>query len=202
VEPLNRRLAIGLTGGIGSGKSTVASQLVRRGAGLVDTDAIARRLTGPAGAAMQALIEAFGPAIAQPDGALDRDAMRRIAFGDARARERLEGVLHPMIGVEALSEASASRASVIVFDVPLLAESSAWRSRVNRVLVIDCSEDTQIERVAKRAGWTREAAARAIAAQSSRAARRAIADAVIVNDGLGLEALATEVEALWGVWNN
>lgn len=202
MEPLIRRLAIGLTGGIGSGKSTVAALLVRRGAGLVDTDAIARRLTGPAGAAMQALIEAFGPGIALPDGALDRDAMRRIAFGDARARERLEGVLHPMIGVEALSEASASRASVVVFDVPLLAASSAWRSRVNRVLVIDCSEGTQIERVITRAGWTRESAANAIAVQSSRAARRAVADAVIVNDGLDLEALATEVEALWSVWNN
>jgi len=169
---------------------------------LVDTDAIARRLTGPAGAAMQALIEAFGPAIALADGALDRDAMRRIAFGDAKARERLEGVLHPMIGVEAQSEASASRASVIVFDVPLLAESSAWRSRVNRVLVIDCSQATQIERVVARAGWTHESAVKAIAAQSSRAARRAIADAVIVNDGLDLAALEVEVEALWSVWNN
>jgi dephospho-CoA kinase len=202
VEPLNRRLSIGLTGGIGSGKSTVATMLVRRGACLVDTDAIARRLTSPAGAAMPALIEAFGPAIAAPDGALDRDAMRRIAFEDAKARKRLEGVLHPMISVEAQSAAMASSARVIVFDVPLLAASSAWRARVNRILVIDCSEATQIDRVAARAGWTPESVAKAIAAQSSRTARLAIADAVIVNDGIDLVALQAEIGALWSVWNN
>jgi dephospho-CoA kinase len=151
---------------------------------------------------MPALVDVFGPAIAKPDGALDRDAMRCIAFADSKARERLENVLHPMIGIEAQSEAMASTAHVIVFDVPLLSASSTWRARVDRILVIDCSEATQIGRVATRAGWTRESAAKAIAVQSTRAARRAIADAVIVNDGLDLSDLQTEVEALWSVWNN
>jgi dephospho-CoA kinase len=202
VEPLSHRLRVGLTGGIGSGKSTVASMLVRLGAALVDTDAIARRLTQPGGAAMPPLIETFGAAIATPDGALDREAMRKLAFTDASARRRLEAVLHPMIGDEAQREAAAAAAEVVVFDVPLLAASSAWRARVQRILVIDCSEATQIERVAARPGWTREAAAQAIAAQSSRAERRAVADAVIVNDGIDLAALQSQVEALWRLWNN
>lgn len=151
---------------------------------------------------MPALIEAFGPTVVQPDGALDRAAMRDLAFDDATARLRLESVLHPMIGSEAIAEALASSARVIVFDVPLLAGSSAWRARVQRVLVIDCRESTQIERVMARPGWTRESAARVIAAQSSRSTRRAIADALIFNDGMDLETLQSEVESLWSVWNN
>jgi dephospho-CoA kinase len=202
VEPLSAQRHIGLTGGIGSGKSTVASMLVRRGAALVDTDAIARRLTLAGGAAMPALIAAFGAGIAAPDGALDRDAMRRLAFADSAVRHRLEALLHPMIGDEALREADATSARAIVFDVPLLTASSIWRRRVQRILVIDCSEATQVERVAARPGWTRGAAAQAIAAQSSRAERRAIADAVIVNDGIDLAALEHKVGAVWRLWNN
>jgi dephospho-CoA kinase len=196
------RLRLGLTGGIGSGKSTVASMLVRLGAALVDTDAIARRLTAAGGAAMPALIAQLGADIATPDGALDREAMRQRAFADATVRRRLEAVLHPMIGDEAMREAAAATASAIVFDVPLLAASSAWRARVQRILVIDCSEATQIDRVAARAGWSRESAARAIVAQSSRAQRRAIADAVIINEGIDLAALEAEIGALWSLWNN
>jgi len=193
---------IGLTGGIGSGKSTVAAMLVQHGAALVDTDAIARRLTGPGGGAMPALVAAFGPAVATADGALDRARMRQLAFTDAASRERLESVLHPMIGAEALRDAAAAKGAPVVFDVPLLAESSAWRQRVQRVLVVDCSEATQVERVRARPGWTAESAQQAIAAQSPRAARRAIADAVIVNDGIDLAALKAEVDALWSLWNN
>jgi dephospho-CoA kinase len=202
VEPLSGPLRIGLTGGIGSGKSTVASMLVRQGATLVDTDAIARRLTQAGGTAMPALIEAFGPAITTADGGLDREAMRKLAFADANVRRRLEAVLHPMIGDEARREADCAASAAVVFDVPLLAASSAWRARVQRILVIDCSEATQIERVAARPGWTREAAAQAIAAQSSRAERRAIADAVIVNEGVDMASLQAEVGALWSLWNN
>lgn len=193
---------IGLTGGIGSGKSTVAAMLVQHGAALVDTDAIARRLTGPGGGAMPALVAAFGPSVATPDGALDRARMRQLAFTDAASRKRLEAVLHPMIGAEALREAAAADGEAVVFDVPLLAESSAWRQRVQRVLVVDCSEATQVERVSARPGWTAESARQAIAAQSPRAARRAIADAVIVNVGIDLAALKAEVDALWSLWNN
>lgn len=193
---------IGLTGGIGSGKSTVAAMLAQHGAALVDTDAIARRLTGPGGGAMPALVAAFGPAVATPDGALDRSRMRQLAFTDAAARRRLEVVLHPMIGAEALREAAAADAATVVFDVPLLAESSSWRQRVQRVVVVDCSEATQVERVRTRPGWTAESAQQVIAAQSPRAARRAVADAVIVNEGIDLDELKAEVDALWSLWNN
>lgn len=202
MEPLSARWRIGLTGGIGSGKSTVAAQLVRLGATLVDTDAIARRITAAGGAAMPALLAEFGPGIATADGALDREAMRTRAFSDATARRRLEAVLHPLIGDQAQREGDAATTKCVVFDVPLLAESSAWRTRVDRILVIDCGEATQIERVAARPGWTHQTAAAAIAAQSPRAARRAIADAVIVNDGISLESLQAEVDALWRLWNN
>jgi dephospho-CoA kinase len=195
-------MRIGLTGGIGSGKSTVAAMLVQHGAVLVDADAIARRLTGPGGGAMPALVAAFGPAVATPDGALDRARMRELAFTDAASRKRLESVLHPMIGAEALRDAAAAEGSAVVFDVPLLAESSAWRQRVQRVLVVDCSEAAQVERVRARSGWTAESARQAIAAQSPRAARRAIADAVIVNDGIDLAVLKAEVDVLWSLWNN
>jgi dephospho-CoA kinase len=195
-------LKIGLTGGIGSGKSTVAAMLVPLGAALIDTDTIARRLTAAGGAALATLKREFGDMVLAADGSLDRAAMRSRAFADATVRQRLEAVLHPMIGAEAQREADASSSAVLVFDVPLLAESKHWRGRVDRVLVIDCSTDTQIERVATRPGWTREAAAAAIAAQSTREARRAIADAVIFNDGISLAALQAHTEALWRLWNN
>ncbi len=193
-------LRIGLTGGIGSGTSTVAAMLVRRGAALIDTDAIARRLTAAGGAAMPALRQAFGETIAGPDGALDRDAMRALAFSDPAAKQRVEALLHPLIGAEAQREAAAATSEVLVFDVPLLAESPHWRARVDRVLVIDCREATQIERVAQRPGWTRDAAERVIASQASRAARRAIADAIIFNDGIDMAALDTAVETVWHLW--
>jgi dephospho-CoA kinase len=193
-------LRVGLTGGIGSGKSTIAATLRELGATLVDTDAIARRLTGPAGAALPALRRVFGDAIAAADGALNREAMRALVFADPAARQRLEAVLHPLIGAEAIHDAARATTAVVVFDVPLLAESRHWRERVDRVLVADCSETTQFDRVIQRPGWSRDAAQRVIASQADRRARRAIADAVIFNDGLTLEALAVEVRALWALW--
>ncbi len=193
---------IGLTGGIGSGKSTAAAALVACGAHLVDTDAIARSLTAAGGAAMSALAEAVGPAAVAPDGSLDRDHMRRLVFADASAKARLEAILHPMIGEQARREADAAAEAgrVVVFDVPLLTESAHWRGRVDRVLVIDCRTETQVERVARRPGWTAESALRVGAQQATRAARRAIADAVIYNDGLTHAELQAEVRALWAVW--
>jgi len=193
-------LRIGLTGGIGSGKSTVAAMLARRGAWIIDTDAIARRLTGANGAAMPALRLTFGDAIAAPDGALDREWMRALVFADPDARRRLEAVLHPLIGAEAQAEAETVTNDVVVFDVPLLAESPHWRRRVARVLVIDCTHETQVERVVRRGSWTRDAAARVIASQAARAARRAIADAVIFNEGTDLDALDAAVDAIWRHW--
>ena len=193
-------LRIGLTGGIGSGKSTAAAMWVRRGAALIDTDAIARRLTAAGGAAMPALREAFGASIVAGDGALNRPAMRSLAFSDSRAKQRLEALLHPLIGAQAQREADSAASAVLVFDVPLLTESALWRARVDRVLVIDCSEATQIERVTRRDGWTRDAATRAIASQASRSARRAIADATIFNDGIDLAELDATIDTLWHLW--
>jgi dephospho-CoA kinase len=195
-------LDIGLTGGIGSGKSTVASMLVSFGAALIDTDAIARSLTGPGGAALPALAREFGAAIVAADGSLDRSAMRSLVFADPAQRHRLEALLHPMIGAEAERQAEAAHSAIRVFDVPLLAESGRWRGRVNRVLVIDCSIETQLERASARPGWTRETAAAVIASQASRVARRAVADAVIHNEGIDLPELQAHTEALWRLWNN
>jgi dephospho-CoA kinase len=195
-------LRIGLTGGIGSGKSTVAGLLVKHDALLVDTDAIARELTLPAGAAIEPIRAAFGAPFIDTSGALDRSRMRELAFNDATAKRRLEAILHPLIGTETERRFDASTQSVVVFDVPLLVESGVrWRRKVDAVLVVDCLEATQIERVILRAGWTRESATAVVAQQASRAARRACADAVIYNEGIALERLAIEVTSLWRRWS-
>jgi len=191
-------LRIGLTGGIGSGKSTVGAMLASLGAIVIDTDLIARRLTMPGGAAIGSIRAEFGAEFIDASGALDRPRMRQAAFDDAATRTRLEAILHPLIGVEVEREAGlASTAPVVVFDVPLLVESGRWRSRVDAVWVVDCDEALQVARVAARAGWSEQAARAVIAQQSSRAARRAAADAVIHNQGISLAELAAEVHSLW-----
>jgi dephospho-CoA kinase len=197
-------MRLGLTGGIGSGKSTVAQMMLALGAHLVDTDAISRQLTAPGGAALPAVRAAFGQAVFDPHGSLNRAALREQVFGDDAQRRRLEALLHPLIGQQAQAEAQAgidAGAMAVVFDVPLLAESSHWRQRVDRVLVVDCCEATQIQRVATRVGWSEDAARRVMATQAPRAARRAIADAVLFNDGLSIDALRLQVCALWAVWS-
>jgi dephospho-CoA kinase len=194
-------MRIGLTGGIGSGKSSVAAMFATRGAAIIDTDAIARRLTSADGAAMPALQRAFGATMVRADGALDREAMRALAFADPAAKKLLEALLHPLIDEHALREAAAVSGTCVVFDVPLLAESLRWRERVDRVLVVDCSELTQVGRVARRAGWTRDAAERVIASQAGRDTRRAIADAVIFNDTIDLEQLDAAVAFVWSLWH-
>ena len=191
-------LRIGLTGGIGSGKSTVGAMLASLCAVVIDTDLIARRLTLPGGAALGALAAAFGPAFIAADGGLDRPLMRRAAFDDAATRARLEAILHPLIGLEVEREAAlAAAAQVLIFDVPLLVESGRWRSRVDAVWLVDCDEAVQITRVAARPGWSEEAARAVIAQQASREARRAAADAVIHNQGISLAELAAEANSLW-----
>jgi dephospho-CoA kinase len=194
-------LSVGLTGGIGSGKSTVAAMLVACGALLVDTDAIAHALTAPGGAALPALAQTFGPDIIAADGSMNRVRMRTLAFSDASARKRLEAILHPMIGDEAQRQAGLADGRPVIFDVPLLAASSVWRQRVERVLVVDCDAGTQVQRVTQRSGWSAEQVQRVIAQQTPRNVRRAIADAVIFNDGLSLVALQAQVQALWLHWN-
>ena len=193
----NAALRIGLTGGIGSGKSTVAGLLGELGAAVVDTDLIARQITAPGGVAIEAIRAAFGADAIDAAGALDRTRMRAIAFADADAKRRLEAILHPLIGRETERQAAAADAAAIVFDVPLLVESGRWPALVDRVWVVDCRETTQIERVTARPGWSADAVAAVIAQQATRAARRACADAVIYNDGIALAELARQVRSLW-----
>lgn len=187
--------SVGLTGGIGCGKTTVADMFGALGASLVDTDAIAHALTAPHGAAMPAIVAEFGPAFATPEGALDRAKMRELVFADPGARARLEAILHPRIREATAAAAAIATGPYVIFVVPLLIESGTWRERVARVLAIDCTEETQVARVMARNGLS-EAQVRAImAAQVSRTERLAAADDVIENDD-GIEALAPQVERL------
>ena len=186
---------VGLTGGIGSGKSTVADLFVARGAALVDTDAIAHELTGPHGAAMAAITEAFGPAVVDARGALDRAAMRRQVFADATARQRLEAILHPLIRTESDRRCQAARAPYVILAVPLLVESGSYRERVQRVLVVDCPEAVQVARVMARNGLGEAEVQAILAAQASRQQRLAAADDVVDNGG-DATALVPQVERL------
>jgi dephospho-CoA kinase len=196
MEPQHGKVfSVGLTGGIGSGKTTVADMFAARGASVIDTDQIAHSLTGPHGAAMPALLAEFGPEYATPDGALDRARMRNLVFSDPGARTRLEAILHPKIRDATAAAAAIATGPYTIFVVPLLVESGSWRDRVSRVLVVDCPEPRQLERVMSRSGL-QEAQVRAImAAQATREQRLAAADDVILNDG-GLDRLASQVEQL------
>ncbi len=192
-------LRIGLTGGIGSGKSTVSTLLEARGATVLDTDLIARRLTLPGGAAIDAIRATFGNAFIASDGGLDRPRMREAAFADPGRKRSLEAILHPLIGseVERMATESAASSALLVFDVPLLVESGRWRAGVDRVWVVDCAEAVQVERVVARSGWTEDAARSVVAQQATRQARRGAADAVIHNDGITLGELEQRVQLLW-----
>jgi dephospho-CoA kinase len=196
-------LRVGLTGGIGSGKSTVAGMLAELGAHVVDTDAISRALTATGGAALLRIAEAFGPAMIDASGALDRPRMRERVFADASARQQLEAILHPLIGTQThLAAAQARPGQTVVFDVPLLTESGRWRQQVQRVLVVDCAEQTQVQRVMARSGWAEAQVRGVIAQQATRAQRRAVADAVTVNDqGRSLTGLQADVAQLWRIWH-
>ena len=190
---------IGLTGGIGSGKSTVGRVLVACGAVLVDADAIARKLTAPGGAALTELASRFGAQVITADGAMDRDYMRQLAFSNPAVKEELEAVIHPLVGREALrqsGQAVAAGLACIVFDIPLLVESGRWRQQLDRVLVVDCREATQLTRVMARNGLAREAVEKIMAAQAGRPQRLAAADICIYNDALTLAALELLVRQL------
>ena len=186
---------VGLTGGIGSGKSTVADLFVDQGVALVDTDAIAHELTGAGGAAMSAIITTFGPAMATADGALDRAAMRQQDFADPAARRRLEEILHPMIRGISAERCLLAETPYVLLAVPLLVESGSYRQRCDRILVVDCPEDIQIQRVMVRNALKKEAVQAIMATQASRAERLAVADDVVLNDA-GLTNLYTQVNAL------
>ena len=177
------QFSVGLTGGIGSGKSLVADQFARLGAAVIDTDLIAHQLTGAGGAAMPAIRESFGDSFLTSDGALDRAAMRAHVFSDPAARKQLEAILHPMIAAQTRAQAASAQGDYLMFVVPLLTESGQWKNRVDRVLVVDCPESLQLSRVMQRNQLPADAVQAIMATQASRAARLAIADDVIVNDG-------------------
>lgn len=177
------RLVVGLTGGIGSGKSTVAEHLQARGASIVDTDEISRTLTGPAGAAVSILQAEFGARFVTPDGALDRAAMRALAFEDATARSRLEAILHPAIRAAADAQLAVAQGAYAVVVVPLLFETRGYADRVMRVAVVDCPEDVQAARVQARSGLAPEQIRAIMDSQWPRWRRLQVADDVVWNGG-------------------
>lgn len=190
---------IGLTGGIGSGKSTVAALLASRGAAVVDADALSRELTAPGGAALAPIVEAFGELYIATDGALDRGKMRELVFAKPQAKFILEGIIHPLVAAATAKAAAAAEAAgtrCVVFDVPLLVESGRWRAQVQEVLVVDCTEASQVRRVMARSGWSEDAVRSVMSAQASRAQRLAAADCCLYNDGISLAELAAQVREL------
>jgi dephospho-CoA kinase len=187
---------LGLTGGIGSGKSTVAARLGARGAEVVDADALSRQSTAAGGAAIDAIRAAFGNAFIDAEGALNRAAMRERVFSDPSARQRLEAIVHPIVAAGIAAQVARSRARCVVFDVPLLVESPRWRPQLDRVLVVDCSEDTQCRRVRARSGWDDDTVRAVIRQQASRVHRLAAADLVLFNDADDLDRLHAEIDRL------
>lgn len=188
-------LVVGLTGGIGSGKSAAADEFARLGATIVDTDAIAHELTGPDGPAIAEIKRIFGPEFISGSNALDREKMRELVFREPTQRKRLESILHPMIRAESTRRIAASTAPYVVHVIPLLVESQDYRQRVQRVLVVDCPESLQIERVRARSGLSAEQVATIIKSQVSREKRLAAADDVINNSG-SIDALQQAVRKL------
>ena len=190
-----RPLRLGVTGGIGSGKSTFAAMLRDCGAALIDADAIARAVTEAGGPAIADIRDTIGADYIDAQGALDRVRMRALVFADAGAKERLEAIVHPLVG-NAIAHAAAVAAQagqrLIVFDIPLLTESPRWARQLDAVLVVDCREESQVARVQARNGLTEDAIRAIMATQSSRAVRRAAADFVVYNDALTLSDLQTK----------
>ncbi|HSI53700.1 MAG: dephospho-CoA kinase [Ramlibacter sp.] len=185
-------MRVGLTGGIGSGKSTVLQMLAGLGAAVIDADAISRATTAAGGAAIAAIAGRFGDHFITAEGALDRERMREHAYADPQARKHLEAIVHPLVGEESARQVQAALAGgarCIVFDIPLLVESGRWRSQVDQVLVVDCLPQTQVDRVVARSGLKPADVLAIMQAQASREQRLAAADVVIFNDGVSLAQL-------------
>jgi dephospho-CoA kinase len=190
--------SVGLTGGAGSGKSTVAGMLLRHGAAIVDADALAHEITRAGGAGIDGIRRAFGEAAIGADGAMDRAWMRARAFADPAARRLLEGILHPLIRAESerrAAEHAAAGSPYVVHVIPLLVEAGDARGRFDRVLLVDCAEQTQIDRIRARPGIDAALAGSIVAAQASRADRLALADDVLFNEA-PLEEIAVRVDRL------
>lgn len=193
--------SVGLTGGIGSGKTTVANMFAARGAAVIDTDDIAHALTRPAGKAMPAIVAQFGPELIGADGAMDRSRMRQAVFTDPAARQRLEAILHPLIREECEQAARTAHGEYLMFVVPLLVESGNWHGRVSRVLVVDCTEQQQLARVMARNGLAESQVQAIMAAQATRAQRLAVADDVVVNDA-DARTLTAQVDRLHALYRS
>ena len=190
-------LKLGLTGGIGSGKSTVAAMLARLGATLLDADAVSRQASAAGGAAIPVISQMFGAEFIASDGSLNRDAMRSLVFTDPGAKARLEAIIHPIVGREMgllEQQAVASGCRLLVFDIPLLVESPRWRPRLDLVMVVDCEPETQIQRVMQRSGWSREQVQQVVTTQAGRALRLSAADVVIYNEGIDIHTLEQQVQ--------
>lgn len=190
---------LGLTGGIGSGKSTAAAMLAEGGAHVVDADAIARSLTAAGGAAVHEIGAQLGAQFVDAAGGLDRSVMRAAAFSDPGLRVRLEAIVHPLVrqAIEREIENPGSTAGIVVIDVPLLFETMAYRGMINLAVAVDCARDTQIRRVRQRSGLSAAEADAIVTAQISRPLRLQLADAVLCNDA-GLDSLRAQVETLQG----
>lgn len=194
-----RPVHLGLTGGIGSGKSTVAQLLATLGAGIIDADAISRATTAPNGAAIAGIRKHFGDAFIDSTGALHREHMRRHVFENPQAKKTLEAIIHPLVGEATAAQAeqlAAEGKACIVFDIPLLVESAHWRARLDRVMVVDCHQASQIQRVAARSGLSAAEVQKIIAAQAPRESRLAAADIVLFNEGISIEELASQVREI------
>ncbi len=191
---------LGLTGGIGSGKSTVATLLAEAGAAIMDADAISRALTQRGGQAIPAILATFGEKLITPEGAMDREAMRSLVFSDPQAKRQLEAIIHPLVALTLKAQTQAAMDSgktCLVFDVPLLVESGErWRRQVDWVWVVDCQTDTQVQRVVQRNQLSPDAIQKIIAQQASSTQRLACADAVIYNDGIDLSQLKQQVREM------
>jgi dephospho-CoA kinase len=190
---------IGLTGGIGSGKSTLAQLLVARGVALIDADAVSRQLTAAGGPAMPDIKREFGQAFIAADGSLARDRMRELVFTQPEARLRLQALLHPRILSALLEQESLlinQGKPLVLLDIPLLVESAHWRQKLDRVLVVDCSTDTQIRRVMQRSGMTAKQVEDIMATQANRAQRLSAADWVVDNDSDDIGKLMRQVQAI------
>ena len=197
---MRQPVRLGLTGGIGSGKSTVAAFMAQAGAAVMDADAISRALTQAGGQAIPAILAEFGESLITPEGAMNRDAMRALVFSNPQTKRQLEAIIHPLVAqaLQAQTQAAIEAGKkCLVFDVPLLVESGErWRRQVDWVCVVDCQTDTQIQRVMARNQLARPEIEAIMAQQASRAQRLASADGVIYNDGLDLDQLQTAVHEM------
>lgn len=191
-----QRLTVGLTGGIGSGKTTVAHMLAGCGATIIDADAISRSLTEAGGAALIPIKQVFGEEVIGADGALNRGAMREIVFAQPASRTKLEAIIHPLVQMRMSAAIQNAPTDVVVLDIPLLVESPRWRKQIDLVVVVDCNVETQVSRVMQRNGWAASTIEAIIQSQATRGDRLKAADVVIFNEKSNLSILKNQVNSL------